>query len=364
MEPAFDFSTMFDLKTQHHFANPQFTGRVGLPVPPEIATPLANRAREDATRLEAGRPTLLHMKQLEPAAFAAAVPATPSAAARIIVLPPAIVTAAQFHAYMAYVTTLEPWLHDSALLSVTNSSAVSSPPVFAMATPTSSSYRFFDNACTYHVTNDASLVYDLHPLLHPLPLNGVGGGIALTHSCRFRCFPPTGPLGVGYFSASCAGTLLSLGYLVRHGGSYRSTSNPPGIEVFLPGGTLFARATLDNANMLALSLGVMSRPYSAPSAYACPAVPSSDPPVLPPAPVPGAHVTPEQRIRCDEVQSLLFDHGFPTDDRLIMDIKLGVINTHLSPADVRLNRSLRGVCPHTVAGSYRSPPHATVSHPP
>lgn len=330
----------------------------------------------------------------------------------------------------------------------------------ALASPPSlTGYRYFDNACSQHITNELSYVYDLRPLLSPFTVNGIGSGVTISHSCRFRCLPAARDLNKGVFSAQATGTLLSLGHIQRCGGSYRPSLSSLGIDVVLPGGLVFASSRLDSNNMLPISSLTLSRPFQhtaalvafaaivqnphtfpgvvrslheavspdpsvvsrSPSGATCsptplpalvapspsprvvpappapPPAPALSPPapspraqppavasvsipasaivppapsllsppvaprvpylqdVLAPLPAPGSHVTAEARARCEEVEVLLHDLGFPTDGRLCRDLAVGAVISHLVPADVALNRALRGPCPHTVAGTYRAP---------
>ena len=80
------------------------------------------------------------------------------------------------------------------------------------------------------------------------------------------------------------------------------------------------------------------------------------------------HITAEQRQRCNLVQDLLVALSFPSDQSLCDDLSHGKIvaapYSSLTPADVRLNRLLRGECPHAAAGKHRSDPHPPSLSPP
>jgi hypothetical protein len=69
----------------------------------------------------------------------------------------------------------------------------------------------------------------------------------------------------------------------------------------------------------------------------------------------------EQHQRCNDVDHLIRQLGFPSDSSLSDDLAHGHIPTHLTPADVALNRRHRGPCPHQIAGKAREPP-APTSH--
>lgn len=187
-------------------------------------------------------------------------------------------------------------------------------------------------------------------LPEPIFLDGINGGIPLTHSARFRCLPSTNGYNKGYYSAKLQTTLISLGYLQQCGGSYHSTSS--GLSIYMPNGTLLDSPQLTQFQLLPISDRLLASTYfdsdptrSAGSAFA-------------------THVNAEMRHRCDEVEVLLHRLGFPTDESLIADISGGKIPTYLTGFDVRLNRQLRGPCPHQLAGKARAPVAPSSTSPP
>ena len=59
-----------------------------------------------------------------------------------------------------------------------------------------------------------------------------------------------------------------------------------------------------------------------------------------------AHINAEMRKRCDKVENLLRALSFLTDRALIQNVHLGKVPTHLTAADITLNRQLRDAGPH------------------
>ena len=246
--------------------------------------------------------------------------------------------------------------------------AVVATPFSRALVAASATYAYCDNACSFHITSNRTIVSDITPLVSPFSLSGIGSsGVQVTHSCTFNCYPPTNGINKGYYSAGASGTLLSLGYHHRCGGSYQTSSSRLGTDIYLPDGSLFDSPSLDANNMLPVSStvlhghshppGLLSRSRALAGARSMDSLMTSSAvaPLDAAPPQSGSHVNAERRARCDQVEALLLQHGYPPDDRLIRDIALNHISTHLTAADVRLNRSLRGPCPHQSAGSYRSP---------
>jgi len=93
---------------------------------------------------------------------------------------------------------------------------------------------YYDNCCSFSVTSDRDLLFDIVALKDPIPLIGLNGRASLTHSARFRCLPSDNGFDRGYYSADLQTTLFSLGYFQKCGGSYASTHT--GIDIFRPRG--------------------------------------------------------------------------------------------------------------------------------
>ena len=120
---------------------------------------------------------------------------------------------------------------------------------------------YHDNCCSYHATGDIDLIYDLQLLHQPIKLDGINGGVTLTHSCRFRCIPETNDLNCGYYAKGII-TLISTGYLQRGGCTYKSTVSSDtfkGIQLFLPNGDLFDDPKLSDNKLLPVSDKVLRR---------------------------------------------------------------------------------------------------------
>ena len=126
---------------------------------------------------------------------------------------------------------------------------------------TNDKVAYHDNCCSYHATGDIDLIYDLKPLVPTIKLDGINGGVTLTHSCRFRCIPETNNLNSGYYAKGII-TLISTGYLQRGGCTYKSSvasDTVKGIQLYLPNGDLFDNPKLSDNNLLPVSDTVLKR---------------------------------------------------------------------------------------------------------
>ena len=207
---------------------------------------------------------------------------------------------------------------------------------------------YYDNCCSFSVSSDLDILFDVVLLKKPIPLIGLNGSTFLTHSARFRSLPSINGFDRGYYCPGLQTTLFSLGYFQKCGGSYStSTTRTNGVDIYTPDGYLLDSPTMTSFNLLPIPSKLLIGTYfdAAPTPPAGRAFP--------------AHVNYEQLLRCDEVEVLIHRLGFPTDESLIVDISSGKIPTYLTGTDVRLNRQLRGPCPHQLAGKARAPPALT-----
>ena len=135
------------------------------------------------------------------------------------------------------------------------------------------------------------------------------------------------------------------------GGRYESILTPRrnGTDFYSPDGSLLDSPTLSLENLLPITPSLLLSTWftSAPTAR-----------------VYATHINAEMRRRCDDVEGLLQALSYPTDTALIRNINLGKVPTHLTAADVNLNRQLRGPYPHQLAGKYTTPPSFTSLSPP
>jgi hypothetical protein len=142
----------------------------------------------------------------------------------------------------------------------------------------------------------------------------------------------------------------------RGGCSYKTSESRLGLDIFLPNGELFDNPTLSANNLLPVSDTLLkstkfsSNPTTRLKAYALKH---------------GTTPTTEQLKRCDDVERELHRLSFPTDDSFIQDLQHGKIHwaSHLTAADVRLNRALRGPCPHQHARDKLFTPKQSLSPP-
>ena len=83
----------------------------------------------------------------------------------------------------------------------------------------SQSKMYWDNACSFHVTNDQSLLSQMKPI-NPDTFSGIGGVGKATHVGFLPFLPSINNLNVGYYAPDFPQTLLSLGQIQACGGSY------------------------------------------------------------------------------------------------------------------------------------------------
>lgn len=185
-------------------------------------------------------------------------------------------------------------------------------------------------------------------------------------------------------------TLYSLGYIFRCGGSYYTTTDPiPSLIVLAPNGVILnsslltAQSNLSPVDMLFLDLVKAANPQlfshqptilpspkslplalynfflkrtrpikcSLPSLRAYPApITATNTHIKP------THVTAAQIRRTYEALDLHHTLHHPPDSRLIADLSAGKHRySNLSPADIRLMRTLHGPCPFCINGRSHKP---------
>ena len=104
----------------------------------------------------------------------------------------------------------------------------------AEVTPTTSPNTrnlVWDCADSYHVTNDISLLTNVHPI-QPNSFAGINGSLAATHAGYLPFLPSINNMNVCYYSENFSSTLLSLGYIHACGGQFHTTEDPKAIAVF------------------------------------------------------------------------------------------------------------------------------------
>lgn len=209
--------------------------------------------------------------------------------------------------------------------------------------PPSLTNALYDNCCSFSVTGNLDYLFDIVSLPEPIHLSGINGGILLTHSARFLCLPSANGFDRGYYSSKLQTTLFSLGYFQKCGATYNTTKTHNGIDIYTPDGILLDSPDLSQFNLYPISSTLLDSTYFDSS------------PTKPAGHAFVTHINAEQKHRCEDVEQLLHRLGFPTDESLIADISGGKIPTFLTGTDVRLNRQLRGPCPHQLAGKARAP---------
>lgn len=185
-------------------------------------------------------------------------------------------------------------------------------------------------------------------LAKPLLIGGVGGHILLTHKGLLTCLPPLNNMNRAYYSKHLPINLISLGYLQRCGVFYSPDPDRPTTHFTIklsPTGPTLATVRLSKNNMLPVDFKSLHASMSSPQATAF-----------------IAHHSAEQLRRADDADRLHYSRHHPSDDVLCADLSNGKIPwSTLTGSDIRLNRALRGPCPHCVAGKLTKPT-APASH--
>jgi hypothetical protein len=195
--------------------------------------------------------------------------------------------------------------------------------------------------------------------LHPLPITGVGGRILLTHKGSLRCLPATNNINLAYYSAQIPTNLISLGHLQRCGASYGPDPLRPNTHFVVrssPTGPLIGSAKLSPANLLPVDFRALQTAPTTLSPLALQQLQTYLATKLPRPP----HYNAEQLRRANAAEDLHIHRHHPSDDALCADLSHGKIKSSpLTPRDVRLNRLLRGPCPHCTAGKLTAAPART-----
>ena len=89
----------------------------------------------------------------------------------------------------------------------------------------------WDNACSFHVTNDINLLEQMLPI-PPDTFIGVGGPGKATHVGYLPFLPAINFINIGYYAPDFPQTLLSLGQLHACGGAYASSLDPNIVEIY------------------------------------------------------------------------------------------------------------------------------------
>jgi hypothetical protein len=253
--------------------------------------------------------------------------------------------------------------------------------------PTGSSGPFWDTGASTHLIKDRHLAYNFTPLPRPLSIDGVNGSSnSITHSCHVTCLPNT--LNGGLYGPNLAANLFSLGKLQRYGGSYDSISTSS-TQIQLPSASSHLKfppiiVPLSPNNLLPVDVKSLLQlkqyrpqlfkstaghlPTAPPSPHttsylaslqtpkttsttATPICPDPQPPQVATAP----SINALQRKRAQEANDLHLSLDCIPDDILCECIAKGKIDTHLTAADIRLNRRLNPICTHCVEGRAKHP---------
>ena len=148
---------------------------------------------------------------------------------------------------------------------------------------------------------------------------------------------------VAFWGPSFQYTILSLGYLHRHGWNYRTSGTR--LIITDPSGNVIDTPTLSKSNMLPVT-----RPISQLSSL-CLATPSTQ--------LSAAFIS-----KLDAAEALHHQFNHPSDQVLAAAITNGSISTTVTPKDILNNRKHRGPCMSCSMGKLRDSPHPPSPYPP
>ena len=175
-------------------------------------------------------------------------------------------------------------------------------------------------------------------------IGGIGGSaLYATHCGLLKDFPPS--LAKAYWGPKFDVDLISLGYIVRCGGSYIGAANS--LFVYDNAGCL-----IDKAPLLDNNLSPTTMPISSTSGPSNSQAFSS------------RRYTAEEIAHMNVAEELHIYYGHPSDEVLIEGINYGHVPTHITAAAVTNNRQLRGPCPHCIAGKLTNDPMPPSLHEP
>ena len=225
--------------------------------------------------------------------------------------------------------------------------------VSSQVIPPSLSLCFYDNACSYHTTNCISLLYQVEPV-NPFEIGGIGSGVKVTHKGFLTFLPPA--FSLCYFTPSSAVTLLvSLGYLVRHGGNYHpeiDSSGSPTLRVSCGTFLDISPLTLSNLSPVSSQLLRDSVPLSGLANLYDTA----------------RHFSAEELRGADAAEAFHRFSNHISDDICCEGLQNGYFpGVAVTCRDIRNNRLLRGLCPGCLAGkmhnrSFRASPSSPPVH--
>ena len=296
-----------------------------------------------------------------------------------------------------------------------------SPPIVPQAFVGSSTTfpdTYYDNAASLNLVKVLSMLSNSRLLDTPFHIGGISSGALVTHVGELSFLPV--PFRRCYFSIQSSVNLVALGYIQAQGGSYWSIGTNrlavAGIDgkpfdvVFMQPNRLYSPSICSSSlpfvsplscsasintdlspvpyrNWQSLSESISDTdsvsddasdrdddvgPASSLTddiAVACGTDYVEDHPLHSlsfPAPLHSTHVTAEQRDRCERANLLHRTKAIHcSDDVLCEALSTGRFpEWNLTPADVRLNRRLRGACVHCLLAKKKAAPTYTSATPP
>jgi hypothetical protein len=218
---------------------------------------------------------------------------------------------------------------------------------------------YWDNACTYHLVNSLSLLVDVQELDVPFAVGGLGGSIYATHVGRLPFLPFL--VQQGYFAAKAPTNLLSLGAVMRAGGSYHGAEGR--LVVTSPDGSRLDECPLLDNNLSPVSDELLRGEGRARVAPDLPSSVAVDVAAVSSFPAEfiqlprDSHISAEQRRRCDRAEAFHWYVCHASDDVMCEAVTNGHFGEfEVEASDIRLNRKLRGACVCCALGKIRDKP--------
>lgn len=250
---------------------------------------------------------------------------------------------------------------------------------------------YLDNAASYSTTNNPDMLESMSPV-KPFSIGGIGSGVLATHTGFLKFLPRS--IGKCYLTPTTSINLISLGYLNSQGADYhteaanlvveyqgrrllsspRMQHNLTPVPPAMLASKFFDRVTLNKSSLYPHSSN--TNPYNSTttlmSEVLCNECACTKPDTCSTTPTHSStyastskHFTKEERSRAEEAETLHVFLHHPSDERLASGLSNGNFpSTHLTPADVYNNRTLRGPCPQCLQARMKQKSMAPSKSPP
>lgn len=298
-----------------------------------------------------------------------------------IIYPNVLTNSTTCHSCPAVLETVSSVAHpgSASVVCIPTTPPTSSPPSPAAADPlvltsslclpctqlTSRAPTYFDNCASYSLAASLSDLKQPTLCTTPWTIGGVSAGLLITHQGYLKPIPGlqlSPAASLAYWGPGSHQTIISLGFLMTHGYSYVGTNRS--LTVYNSSGSLIHTSPLaaNNVHSPTINSSVTQRSILiTPNSVRKPpgSVTFADTDQTP-TPSPSLHplkITARHIALCNEAESLHHGMQHPSDEALCQALDNGSIpNTTVTSAMVRLNRRLRGKCPHCLQGKLSAAP--------